>query len=101
MSHDTNCPYCNAEIEINHDDGYGYEQDNLHEQQCHSCKKHFTFRTSMVFYYETFKADCLNGADHNFQPTTTIPIECTKMRCRHCEEVRYPTESEWIKIKSK
>ena len=25
--YDVECPYCGAEIEINHDDGYGYEED--------------------------------------------------------------------------
>jgi hypothetical protein len=34
---DTNCPYCDADIEINHDDGYGYEEDRKHEQQCNNC----------------------------------------------------------------
>jgi len=33
---DVTCPYCRDEQEINHDDGYGYEEDKEHEQDCHS-----------------------------------------------------------------
>ena len=63
---DINCPYCDAELDIDHDDGFGYEQDKLHEQQCSNCEKIFTFTTYITFNYETFTADCLNGGEHIF-----------------------------------
>ena len=28
MYSDVECPYCGAEQEINHDDGYGYDENN-------------------------------------------------------------------------
>ncbi len=31
------CPYCHAEIEIDHDDGYGFDEDTEHLQTCHEC----------------------------------------------------------------
>ena len=96
---DIKCPYCEVEQEINHEDGYGYAEDTLHEQECGNCNKIFTFTTSISFYYEAYKADCLNGKDHKFKASKTYPIECTKMCCENCEETRLPTESEWIEIK--
>lgn len=96
---DVNCPYCNAEQEINHDDGYGYEEDRLHEQECTCCDKTFTFNTSISFYHEAFKADCLNGGEHQYKATSTYPVEYTRMRCSECEDERLPTEEEWEIIK--
>lgn len=95
---DTKCPYCDAEIEIDHDDGRGYSEDELHEQQCSDCGKNFTFTTSILYVYYTYKADCLNGGEHKFKATTTIPKEYTKMDCTECEERRDPTEAEWVEI---
>ncbi len=54
---DVNCPYCNAEQEINHDDGYGYEEDDHHEQRCVSCDKEFEFTTSIMYHYNTYCKD--------------------------------------------
>ena len=31
---DVECPYCYADQEINHDDGYGFDEDQLYEQEC-------------------------------------------------------------------
>lgn len=96
--HDTDCPYCDAEIEIDHDDGYGYDEGIRHEQQCGSCEKYFVFKTSISFHYETSKADCLNDKPHEFKQTHTHPIICTKMECIHCEKRRDPTKKEWTEI---
>ena len=32
MSKDVDCPYCGHPQDINHDDGYGYEEVVLHQQ---------------------------------------------------------------------
>jgi len=85
MSHDTNCPYCQAEIEINHDDGYGYGDDQ-YQQTCRSCGKAFVFTTTTVHYYDVEKADCLNGGEHKWKRTCTIPREFERMRCEMCGE---------------
>lgn len=90
---DIECPYCEQWQEINHDDGYGWEEDVVHQQDC-SCGKTFTFTTSISYYYEAEKAECLNGGDHDFKPTTTYPREESKMECSMCEERREPTEEE-------
>lgn len=95
---DINCPYCDAGQEINHDDGYGYSEDEVHNQQCGDCDKYFTFTTSISYYYEVVKADCLNGDEHDFHPSITYPREFTKMRCSACDETRKPTAEEMIEI---
>ena len=61
---DMHCPYCNAENEVCHDDGAGYAEDQLHEHTCYQCEKNFVFKTSVSFYYDPYKADCLNGGQH-------------------------------------
>ena len=81
---DVKCPYCGESQEINHDGGYGYEQDALHEQECISCGKSFVYRTYITFSYTSYQADCLNGEKHKFEPTKTYPKEFTRMRCKDC-----------------
>lgn len=99
-----NCPYCEAEQEINHDDGYGYEEDQIHEQQCVACEKYFTYCTYISFSYDVAKADCLNGSPHKYKATNTYPIEYTKMECEMCGCKRECTDEEMkqvIKSRSK
>lgn len=84
MSKDTNCPYCGADVEINHDDGYGYSEDDLHQQECGDCGKTFAYTTAIHFSYRARKADCLNGAKHRYERTKTYPPEFARMRCVEC-----------------
>jgi Zn ribbon nucleic-acid-binding protein len=95
---DINCPYCNTEQDIDHDDGYGYEENELHQQECSECGKNFVYNTSISYYYSVNKADCLNDGEHDFQPTHTYPKEFTKMRCTMCGEERRPTDEEMKEI---
>ena len=48
---DVKCPYCGLEQEINHDDGFGYDEGVDHEQDC-NCGKTFIFTTSISFNYD-------------------------------------------------
>ena len=91
---DLQCPYCDADIEINHDDGFGYQEGILHQYECGKCNKIFVFETSISFYYEPQKADCLNDKSHDYKPTHTCPKEYTQMQCSSCGETRYPTDEE-------
>ena len=81
---DINCPYCDAELEVNHDDGFGYEEDVQHTMECSECEKNFVFTTQITFDYTPSKADCLNGENHKYKPTHTSPKCFTKMRCKTC-----------------
>jgi Zn finger protein HypA/HybF involved in hydrogenase expression len=85
---DLECPYCEKELDINHDDGFGYEEGIKHQIECPHCEKSFVFQTSISFYYEPEKADCLNGNKHNYQLTHTAPKEFSKMRCSMCDDER-------------
>jgi Zn ribbon nucleic-acid-binding protein len=93
------CPYCDTEQDINHDDGFGYEEDIKHEMECVKCGKRFVFTTSTSFYYEAEKADCLNGEDHNYKLIHTSPKEFSKMRCEYCDDEREMTDQERIGFK--
>ena len=91
---DIECPYCEYEQEVNHDDGFGYEEGPLHEMECGSCGKNFVFTTSISYYYEPAKADCLNGEPHDFQPTKTYPKRFAKMGCTMCDATREMSDIE-------
>jgi len=91
---DIKCPYCGCYQEVNHDDGQGYEEDVAHEHWCSDCEKNFVFFTSIMFYYDPRKADCLNGSNHRLEKSRTYPARYTKMRCRDCDFSRNPTEEE-------
>ena len=64
MSHDVECPYCGEWQEINHDDGYGYDEDEVYEQECEDCEKSFVFTTFIIYNYSSEQAPCLNDGDH-------------------------------------
>lgn len=96
---DCKCPYCGADQEICHDDGHGYEEDRFHQQQCGKCRKYYIFTTSISYYYETQKADCLNDSKHKWKPNNCYPKCATKMVCDTCDERREPTTAEKIEYK--
>jgi len=98
MNQDVECPYCEKWNEINHDDGFGYEEGIKHQMDCEHCKKSFVFETAISFDYYSEKADCLNGISHDFKPSKTFPKEFTKMVCTMCDETRKPTDEEMNEI---
>lgn len=93
---DLECPYCNADQEVNHDDGFGYEEDQRHEMECSECEKMFVFTTSISCYYEADKADCLNGGQHRLKMSATYPREYSNMYCEDCDYKQKPTADEFI-----
>ena len=95
---DVNCPYCDAEVTINHDDGYGYSENEKHEQQCDNCKKYFSYTTSILISHHAEKADCLNDGVHQYELSTTSPREFSHMECSTCGDSRELTDEERIKF---
>lgn len=81
---DLNCPYCNSENEVCHDDGEGYEEDVRHEMECRECEKYFVFATQISFDYKPSKADCLNDGNHRLKESITYPERFTRMQCQEC-----------------
>lgn len=65
------CPYCNKSQKINHDDGYGYEEDRIHQQECDSCDKTFIYTTSIVFYYDV---DVSSLSDSQLKDMSHVPV---------------------------
>ncbi len=84
---DLECPYCEADLDVCHDDGFGYSEGVAHEMQCYECEKNFVFHTSISFYYEPKKADCLNGSPHRLKIMETSRSTIT--RCKDCEYEKY------------
>lgn len=95
MNADLECPYCNASLEVCHDDGFGYDEDKAHEMECDECGKNFVFQTHISFTYFPEKADCLNGSPHQFKDWQKLwsrdgdVIE--NRRCRDCDHVEQRT----------
>ncbi len=77
---DVTCPYCSTAQEINHDDGYGYSEDEEYEQDCVSCDKPFAFTTMIYFNY---KVTCIGG--HVLSNSERRPYFYTCDRCGYCE----------------
>ena len=87
MSYDVECPYCGAEQEINHDDGYGYDEGEIYNQQCGQCDKYFAFTTGIIITHDAHKADCLNDGDHEWEPVNAYPKYWPDwVRCKNCGE---------------
>lgn len=83
MSKEIECPYCEH---LNYDDDVEFRgEDELHEMQCAECEKNFLFRIWVHFSYNTTKADCLNGSQHDYAPTKTVPREYARVKCTICE----------------
>lgn len=81
---DVKCPYCGADNEICHDDGYGLEENTKHQTECRKCEKMFVFYTEISLSYDVFKADCLNGGKHKYEETKTIPRCFRQLECKTC-----------------
>lgn len=97
MTKDIKCPYCLEEQDIDHGDGYGYQEDTVYEQECTRCGRTFIYTTTCTFHYKVEKADCLNGAEHTWKPTHTWPRCATQMYCTQCDAHRDPTDEERAK----
>jgi uncharacterized Zn-finger protein len=89
MMSDVQCPYCDKNLEINHDDGYGYEEGTTHNQECRYCGKTFVYTTSISFDYTVKQAACLNEGKHDLQDIHGYPKEVFigKKICSMCGEV--------------
>lgn len=81
---DFTCPYCEEEIKGPDD---AQEEGDDYEHECPKCEKSFVFSVSYSVSYRTFKADCLNGADHNFKrKTSRFNENIIRYKCEVCGE---------------
>ena len=86
---DANCPYCEKDIEICHEDGYGYEEGEVYEQECCECCKIFGYTTMVTYSYKEFKLPCSNGEPHDLVDIVGSPKEffVGKKRCKNCKTI--------------
>lgn len=82
------CPYCDEDVELNHDDGKHYDEDRSEETQCSSCDKYFMVSAFCLWTFEANKADCLNDGDHDWQKIRGWPVGHfeNRRRCSVCGE---------------
>lgn len=97
---DIECPYCDILQDINHEDGYGYQEDELCQQTCISCDKTFGYTTGILYVYTPHLMPCANGGEHELRDMRGIPSEDFHgmKRCIHCNEP-FDTEPEERKKK--
>ena len=94
MNKDLQCPLCGEWQQVDHDDGMGYDQDVMHNQECSDCGNIFGFKTYISFSYDPVKTDCLNDGNHKWKLSHTYPRKFSQMYCDFCEERRDLTEEE-------
>ena len=60
------------------------------QAQCPHCEKYFMVSSSMSWYVEGNKADCLNGGEHEWKQIIGAPREyfVGRQRCNNCDEER-------------
>jgi hypothetical protein len=95
---DVNCPYCDASLSINHDDGYGYDENVIFHQTCKSCRKVFTYTTVILFSYEAETSECLNGGEHSWEEERG-ELNAGVEECTDCGEVKVDNEKHEKAIK--
>lgn len=84
---DEKCPYCSADVRIDHSEGHGLSESEPHQMECGSCGKTFVFYTTITISHEVQKADCLNEmCAHDYQKTRTYPSQFARMVCTVCGE---------------
>jgi hypothetical protein len=75
------CPYCDKSMD---DPDDCYEEGVDYQEQCPHCEKNFTFTIGYTRNYYAEKADCLNGGEHNYKKTMTIPEQYARLQCTMC-----------------
>lgn len=82
---DVNCPYCGAPVEIG---DMGQDENEIYDYKCPKCEKIFAYTVTYSIDCYAHKADCLNGADHNFKPYPTYPAYFPERKiCKDCGHV--------------
>jgi len=84
---DVICPYCGDGHPVEPEDR---EEDIAHQVEC-DCGKTFIYYVHITFDYAPYKADCLNGGEHNWVESYSdhrLKIE----RCKCCNMERITRE---------
>lgn len=97
MTDELCCPYCEADLGDYIDDCH--EPDDQYEYQCSKCNKNFVFTICYCPSFDSEKADCLNGAEHDYKKMIGVPEEHfkNKRRCKMCSKIIIVDEDVFIK----
>lgn len=91
MSKDVKCPYCGADVEVNHDDGYGLEEDLIFKQECDWCAKVFAYTVCIEIHHNAKRMECLNGEPHKYEKIMIFPPDYHVMKCVDCGHTAEPS----------
>ncbi len=88
------CPYCEKSFDLCHDDGAYLSESSREEAECEHCGKCFMVSSSVSWYFEGEKADCLNGGEHDWQQSGGAPVEhfIGRFYCTQCDRKEYRDE---------
>jgi len=93
------CPYCKKEYELDLTNDYNVFGECYEIEECAHCGKEFMLSFIVDITTDSQPALCLIGeSEHKYEPTTTVPIMCTRMCCTMCGAEHLPTRAEWLKI---
>lgn len=84
------CPYCEHEYDLCHDDGAFYNQDGVEVEECPNCEKSFLVHSSVSWYFEAEKAECLNDGNHKWKKEYGVmyPELANREVCEVCDTKR-------------
>ncbi len=91
--YEVECPYCNEEFDLCHDDGAFY-REGTEETECPACDKKFLVNCSVSWSYDAEKCECLNTGEHEWikeyseHLIKSHPELACRERCKHCDEKR-------------
>jgi hypothetical protein len=72
------CPYCEHSFRYRHD---GEEAGERYEEECPKCSKIFAYEIEFEILTTAFKADCLNGGEHEWKISACYPEFMTQRYC--------------------
>lgn len=58
---DIECPYCGHEFDVCYDDGAHCTDGGRDTEMCPECEKYCLVETTLHYYHEARKADCVNS----------------------------------------
>lgn len=85
------CPYCEYDFDLCHDDGAYYNEEHREEIECPKCEKKFMVNSQMDWTFSGEKCDCLNGGEHKWEKKYNekyYPQFKNKEICSGCDEER-------------
>ncbi len=84
--YDVRCPYCGSTSVIPEYLACSCKEGELYPRLCTVCKMTFVMQIVITYALTGKKANCLNGAEHNYKETFARPLRNTQLRCVDCHD---------------